>query len=113
MRYPSEPPAPLPRTSWWRTLLDSTLAPPAATDSHALQRRIGATCGGLALAFVAVALVVGLRGVPSQAAGAPAAAIVVIVARTVIAAGMLGLAYVLLRMGERFYAEGLRGFPGK
>jgi hypothetical protein len=75
---------------------------------------MGAVCGGLALAFVAVALVVGLRGVPSQAAaGAPAVAIAVLITRTVVAAGMLWLGYVLFRMGERFYSEGIRGLPGK
>jgi hypothetical protein len=113
MRYPSEPPVALPRTSWWRTLLDSTLAPPASIDVHTLRRRVGVACGVLALAFVAIGLVVGLRAVPGQAVVSPGVAIAVVVARALVALGMLGLGYALMRMGERFFAEGTRGLPEK
>src|SRR5271165_3221060 len=58
MLYPSEPPAAMPRTSWWRSLIASTLAPAANAGQReeSTERRaflIGQVCVGssLVLAF--------------------------------------------------------------
>src|SRR5579864_4615533 len=72
MLYPSEPPPALPRTSWWRSLIASTLSSPAAVDERLAARWIGVACAGLAPVLVIVALVVGLR--EPTAASSPVAA---------------------------------------
>jgi hypothetical protein len=98
--YPSEAPAPLPRTSWWRSLIAATMAPPAHEDENA-DRRVGKAFVGLALGFALVALLVGLRSAPADS---PAVAVAMVTSRTVVALGLLAFGYALLRMGERLLA---------
>jgi hypothetical protein len=97
MLYPSEPPKALPRTSWWRALIASTLSPPAAEEQAG--RRMGTFTIGTALVFALTSLVVGLRGSPE----APSAsiAIALVVARGALALGLLAFSFALLRVGER------------
>lgn len=99
MLYPSEPPAALPRTSWWRSLIASTLAPADVAREERGEKRIGLTCVGLALAFAVASLIVGLRPAPGDATSV---AVAVIASRTAIALGLNAFGYALLRMGERF-----------
>lgn len=97
MLYPSEAPAALPRTSWWRSLIASTISPSATEE--AASRRMGTFTIGTALVFALTALVVGLRGSPD--APSPAIAVAMVVARGALALGLLAFSYALLRMGER------------
>jgi hypothetical protein len=104
--YPSEPPAALPRTSWWRSLIASTLAP-TAPEGEASAQLTGRICLGFALFFSLTALFAGLRGAPLDAS-APSVAVAVVVARVVLALGLLAFAHTLVRMGERFLRTGAR-----
>jgi hypothetical protein len=101
-----------PTNSWWRALLATTLPPQAPSvvpelvpESTAedrerlLRRRIGATCAGMAIGFVILALALGLRG--AEPAYSPAVAAAVVVSRSIVALGFLGFGYALLRMAER------------
>jgi hypothetical protein len=102
----SVPPAP--RTSWWKALLTATSPPPsnviqAPTDDRVVRRRIGATCAGMAIGFVILALALGLRG--SEPAFSPVVAAAMVVARSIIAVGFLAFGYGLLRMAERFFTS--------
>lgn len=85
------------------------MAPPAPTDDRVLRRRIGATCGGMALGFVILALALGLRG--AEPAYVPAVSAALIVARAFVALGFLAFGYGLLRMGERFFTSRLNDPP--
>ncbi len=109
MLYPSEPPAALPRTSWWRALIASTLAP-AAPEEAIAERRVGAACIGFAVVFSLTALLVGLRGAPPDAP-APGIAVAVVLARGALALGLLAFGYALLRMGERLLTSRLGRRP--
>jgi hypothetical protein len=97
MLYPSEAPKALPRTSWWRALIASSLAPSASEDMAG--RRMGTFSIGTALVFALTALVIGLRGSPEAPSSGVAVALVV--ARGALALGLLAFSYALLRMGER------------
>lgn len=103
---PPMPPLAEPKTSWWRALLASTLGPPSpgitAGDARTVDLRISAICAGAALVLFLVALGVGLAGAPSQT---PAIAVAVVAARSVLALGLLGVAFSLLRMAERFFTR--------
>ncbi len=91
-----------PRPSWLHALLTATFPPPAPaapTDEGVLKRRIGATCAGMALGFVILALALGLRGV--EPAYTPAVSAALVIARAMISLGFLGFGYGLLRMSER------------
>src|SRR5579862_4314023 len=106
--YPSEPPAPLPRTSWWRSLIASTVSPaspaspaPDSSQQESADRRIGKTCLGMAFGFALLALLVGLRAAPSET---PSVAVAIVTSRTVIALGLIAFGYAALRVGERFVA---------
>jgi hypothetical protein len=101
MLYPSEAPAALPRTSWWRSLIASTISPSATEE--AAGRRMGTFTIGTALVFALTALVVGLRGAPDAAS--PAIAVALVAARGALALGLLAFSYALLRMGERLLAS--------
>jgi hypothetical protein len=97
-----------PRTSWWQALLTATFPPPsvapaasAATDDRVFRRRIGATCAGMALGFVILALALGLRG--AEPAYTPVVSAALIVARSIVALGFLAFGHSLLRMAERFF----------
>lgn len=100
--YPSEPPAPLPRTSWWRSLIASTVAPgPDGTEEESADRRIGKTCLGMAFGFALLSLLVGLRAAPVEP---PPVAVAIVTSRTIIALGLIAFGYAALRVGERFFA---------
>ena len=91
-----------PRSSWWHGLLTATVPPVAETtsaDEGVLKRRIGATCAGMALGFVILALALGLRG--AEPAYSPTVAAALVIARALVALGFLGFGYGLLRMAER------------
>ena len=97
---------PQPRTSWWKALLTATYPPPPSiapiqTDERVVRRRIGATCAGMAIGFVILALARGLRGV--EPAFSPTVAAAMVLARAIIAVGFLAFGYGLLRMAERFF----------
>jgi hypothetical protein len=96
---------PQPRTSWWKALLTATYPPPASapapTDERVIRRRIGATCAGMAIGFVILALALGLRG--AEPAFSPMVAAAMVLGRAVIAVGFLAFGYGLLRMAERFF----------
>jgi hypothetical protein len=91
-----------PRSSWWHGLLTATFPPAAettATDEGVMKRRIGATCAGMALGFVILALALALRG--AEPAYSPTVAAALVIARAMVALGFLGFGYGLLRMAER------------
>ena len=99
---------PQPRTSWWKALLTATSPPPSnvvsvPTDERVVRRRIGATCAGMAIGFVILALALGLRG--AEPAFSPAVAAAMVVARAMISLGFLAFGYALLRMAERFFVS--------
>jgi hypothetical protein len=113
---PSSPPPPFapsgtyrsdtgPRSSWWRALLTATFPPqavaPAPTDDRVFRKRLGATCAGMALGFVILALALGLRGV--EPAYTPVVSAALIVSRSFVALGFLAFGHSLLRMAERFF----------
>jgi hypothetical protein len=102
---------PAPRTSWWRALLTATFPPPPdipadqtevlrAAEDRLMRRRVGATCAGMALGFVILALAMGLRG--AEPAYTPIVSAAMVVSRSLIALGFLAFGASLLRMAERF-----------
>ncbi|HTB74864.1 MAG TPA: hypothetical protein VK762_16555 [Polyangiaceae bacterium] len=98
-----------PRTSWWHALLTSTFPPPSLapavpTDERILKRRVGATCAGMALGFVILALALGLRG--AEAAYTPTVTAALVLGRSLVAVGFLAFGYGLLRMAERLITGG-------
>jgi hypothetical protein len=103
---PSFPPQP--RTSWWKALLTATQPPPSntipvpATDDRIIRRRVGATCAGMAIGFVILALALGLRG--AEPAFSPMVAAAMVLSRSIIAIGFLAFGYGLLRMAERLFS---------
>src|SRR5581483_9184894 len=105
--YPSEPPAPLPRTSWWRSLIASTVSPgPDGVEEDSADRRIGKTCLGMAFGFALLSLLVGLRAAPAEP---PAVAVAIVTSRTLIALGLIAFGYAAMRVGERFFAPRAQG----
>jgi hypothetical protein len=97
--YGTEPPPPLPRTSWWRALIASTLAPSASGDDKTGTRRIAAACVAFAVLLVPASLVIGLRGEPS--ASSPMLSATIVITRSLLALGVLVFSHNLLRMAER------------
>jgi hypothetical protein len=98
-----------PRTSWWQSLLTATAPPPSMApalpaDERVLKRRIGATCAGMALGFVILALALGLRG--AEAAYSPTVTAALVLGRSLVAVGFLAFGYGLLRMAERLISGG-------
>jgi hypothetical protein len=69
-------------------------------EERMTRRRIGATCAGMALGFVILALALGLRG--AEPGYVPVVSAAVILSRSLVALGFLGFGYGLLRMAERF-----------
>jgi hypothetical protein len=110
--FPTDASGPQSRPSWWQALLTATFPPPSLapappTDARVLRRRIGATCAGMAVGFVILALALGLRGVePSYS---PTVSAALILARALVALGFLGFGYGLLRMAERLFTAGHGG----
>jgi hypothetical protein len=99
-----------PRPSWWQSLLTATFPPTsyapypsAPTDERVLRRRVGATCAGMALGFVILALALGLRSVePSYS---PVVSAALVLSRSLVALGFLAFGHSLLRMAERFFVN--------
>jgi len=106
LRYATEPPPALPRTSWWRALITSTLAPPLPLDERTLNRRLGLACVLASPLLVGLALVIGLRGDPSTSS--PTLSFAIIIARALLALGMLAFSHSLLKMGERLFTPSSR-----
>jgi hypothetical protein len=108
--YPANSAMPTePRPSWWRALMTSTFPPPslvpaAPTDERVLKRRIGATCAGMAIGFVILALALALRG--AEAAYNPTVTAALVLGRSLVAVGFLGFGYGLLSMAERLITGG-------
>ena len=97
------------RPSWWRSFLaggapSPHMAPAAPTDERILKRRIGATCAGMAIGFVILALALGLRG--AEAAFSPTISAALVLGRSLVAVGFLGFGYGLLSMAERLFTSG-------
>lgn len=97
------------RPNWWRSLLTGSaaprsLAPAVPTDERVLKRRVGATCAGMALGFVILALGLGLRG--ADAAYNPTITAALVLGRSLVAVGFLGFGYGLLSMAERLITSG-------
>jgi hypothetical protein len=98
---------------WWRNLLSSTL-PPLAAGSPFLERvmyaRAAVACMVLSLAVVLLALVIGLRGVPAELFTPPIVAAAVLMARALVALGLLAVSAALVIAAERlFRASGSGG----
>jgi len=97
------------RPSWWRSFLaggapSPHMAPAAPTDERILKRRIGATCAGMAIGFVILALALGLRG--AEAAFSPTISAALVLGRSLVAVGFLGFGYGLLSMAVRLFTSG-------
>ena len=95
-------------TSWFRSLLASTLPPPAAMPgamaAGRLNRRLLAgVCVVFALALVVSGLVVGLSAPSSDSGPSSSVLAAVVMARALMGVGMLGAGLVFLRMGERWF----------
>jgi len=69
-----------------------------------MKRRIGATCAGMALGFVILALALGLRG--AEPAYSPTVSAALVIARAMVALGFLGFGYGMLQMAERLFTGG-------
>jgi hypothetical protein len=96
-------------SSWWRSLWTGSAPPPSPvpappTDERVLKRRIGATCAGMAIGFVILALGLGLRG--AEAAYNPTITAALVLGRSLVAVGFLGFGYGLLSMAERLISSG-------
>jgi hypothetical protein len=105
-RYRSEPPPASPKPSWLRALLTTTFPPPATQRDPSVKGPVSVQTAGtvfavMGLVFAVVALVTGLRGVPSDTTVAPAVAAAFVVARAIVALGAGALSFAMLRQAER------------
>jgi hypothetical protein len=99
-------------TSWFQSLLASTLPPPAALPSGVAAERqnrrlLAGVCLVVALALVVSGLVVGLSAPSSDSGPSSSVLAAVVMARALMGVGMLGAGLVFLRMGERWFTLGL------
>jgi hypothetical protein len=107
------PIAGVPRTSWWRALLASTLPPSAAVDPtetalspeapRVMRARIAGALAVLGLASMLTALTLGFRGAPPALMGLPLLASAVVISRCLTGLGLLAVGVTLLRGAERIY----------
>jgi len=108
-RYPSQPP-PMGRPSWLRALL--TTAFPAQADDRGSSQgslpvaSLGTDTAGVAFAvlglvFAIVALVMGLRGPPTDASIAPVVAAALVLAHALVALGAGALSFAMFLRAER------------
>jgi len=94
-----------PKGNWWRSLIASTLPPPARspTDQRFVDRAVAFLCSAVALVLLLVALLIGLRDAPSQSLVPASVAAAVVIARALLAVAVLAVAAMFLRMAERFF----------
>ena len=110
-RYRSEPPQATPKPSWLRALLTTTFPPPstvrapAAAAAPITARTAGTLFAVMGLVFAVVALVSGLRGVPSDAGVAPAVAAALVITRALVALGAGALSFAMFRQAERLLVQ--------
>lgn len=101
-------------SSWWRALLQSTrpnAMPDSLSDARTTRLRIAVTCVALALLWTAIALAIGLRDPPSDLLAPAIVTAAVVVARALIAVGLIAFSATLLRVAERLFAAVRDGRP--
>lgn len=109
-RYRSEPPQGTPKPSWLRALLTTTFPPPSTVRAPVSAAPITARTAGtvfavLGLVFAVVALISGLRGVPSEAGVAPVVAAALVITRALVALGAGALSFAMFRQAERLLVQ--------
>jgi hypothetical protein len=100
------------RSSWWRALLQSTRA--AATQdvsppSSVVQVRVAASSAALAVVTIPIAMVIGLRDAPSDILVPQTVSAAVVIARALVAVGLIAFSVALLQIAERLFATGKSG----
>jgi hypothetical protein len=109
-RYMSEPPVPTTKPSWLQALLTSTFPPPSAlphagTKAPISMQTAGTVFAGMGLLFAIVALVTGLRGMPTESTEAPVVVAAFVIARTLVALGAGALSFAMFRQAERLLVQ--------
>jgi hypothetical protein len=109
-RYRSEPPSPATKPSWLQALLTTTFPPPATVRAPGVRAPVsmqtaGIVFAGMGLVFAVVALVTGLRGVPSDTTIAPVVAAAYVIARALVALGAGALSFAMFRQAERLLVQ--------
>jgi hypothetical protein len=109
-RYHSEAPPGSAKPSWLRALLTTTFPPPATLrqpSAHApvSMQTAGTVFAVMGLVFAVVALVTGLRGVPSDTSIAPVVAAAYVIARALVALGAGALSFAMFRQAERLLVQ--------
>lgn len=109
-RYRSEPPPATTKPSWLQALLTTTFPPPATLRNPGAQAPVsmqtaGAAFAVMGLVFAIVALVTGLRGVPSDTGVAPVVAAAYVIARALVALGAGALSFAMFRQAERLLVQ--------
>ncbi len=89
---------------WWRALAASVLGP-ASTVAGAERVRapVAVTCAAFGVASIVLALAVGFRAAPNELLMPSAVAASIVIARALMAVGLLGTGLALLRAAERLY----------
>jgi len=105
-RYRSEPAPAATKPSWLQALLTTTFPPPSTVRNPGAQALVSAQTAGavfavMGLVFAVVALVTGLRGVPSDTSVAPVVAAAYVIARALVALGAGALSFAMFRQAER------------
>jgi hypothetical protein len=94
-------------SSWWRALLQSTrpdAMPGALSGGSTMRLRIAIANAALALILIAVALAIGLRDPPSDLRVPAIVSAAIVVARALVAVGLMACSTTLLRVAERLFA---------
>lgn len=94
-------------SSWWRALLLSTRPDAmqgALSDGSTMRLRIAVASAALALIWIAIALAIGLRDPPSDLLVPASVSAAIVVARALIAVGLIAFSTTLLRVAERLFA---------
>jgi hypothetical protein len=109
-RYATEPPQATAKPSWLRALLTTTFPPPGTSRNQGAQAPVSMQTAGTAFAvmglvFAVVALVTGLRGVPSDPGVAPVVAAAYVIARALVALGAGALSFAMFRQAERLLVQ--------
>lgn len=105
----SEPPPPVARPSWIKSLLVTSFPPPGVNPSpdqvRLTKRAIGAVLALLGLAAAVVALVTGLRGIPNDPQTPETVVVAVLLARSLIAVGAGTFSFAMFRMTEKLVTD--------